>query len=95
MVPPERDEERTASSRGTTGGAAIAPPPSLQESTDGPAACPSPRQTSANSMGYATSSVAAKIMAKYGFKVRMPHIGSILQEFDTLFRPLSLERFSD
>jgi len=69
MVPPERDEERTVSSRGTTGGAAIAPPPSLQESTDGPpASCASPRQQSANSMGYATSSVAAKIMAKYGFK---------------------------
>lgn len=64
MVAPERDEERTPSSRGIAGGAAIAPPPSLQESSDLPP--PAPRQ--APNMGYATSSVAAKIMAKYGFK---------------------------
>lgn len=64
MIPPERDEERTPSSRGVAGGAAIAPPPSLQESSELPP--PPPRQQS--TMGYATSSVAAKIMAKYGFK---------------------------
>ncbi|XP_033229156.1 splicing factor 45 [Belonocnema kinseyi] len=64
MVAPERDEERTPTSRAMPGGAAIAPPPSLQESSDTPP--PSPRQNS--NLGYATSSVAAKIMAKYGFK---------------------------
>ncbi|XP_072766435.1 splicing factor 45 [Anoplolepis gracilipes] len=64
MIPPERDEERTPTSRGVVGGAAIAPPPSLQESSELPP--PPPRQTP--SLGYATSSVAAKIMAKYGFK---------------------------
>ncbi|XP_015589579.1 splicing factor 45 [Cephus cinctus] len=65
MVAPERDEERTPTSRGIAGGAAIAPPPSLQESADLPP--PTLRAQSSN-MGYATSSVAAKIMAKYGFK---------------------------
>jgi len=64
MIPPERDEERTPTSRGIVGGAAIAPPPSLQESTELPP--PPPRQPS--NLGYSTSSVAAKIMAKYGFK---------------------------
>lgn len=64
MIPPERDEERTSTSRGIIGGAAIAPPPSLQESTELPP--PPPRQPS--NLGYSTSSVAAKIMAKYGFK---------------------------
>ncbi|KAL6264053.1 hypothetical protein P5V15_004133 [Pogonomyrmex californicus] len=64
MIPPERDEERTPTSRGIIGGAAIAPPPSLQESTELPP--PPPRQPS--NLGYSTSSVAAKIMAKYGFK---------------------------
>jgi len=64
MIPPERDEERTPSSRGIIGGAAIAPPPSLQESSELPP--PPPRQSP--NLGYATSSVAAKIMAKYGFK---------------------------
>lgn len=64
MVPPERDEERTPTSRGIAGGAAIAPPPSLQESSD----LPPPASRPQTNMGYATSSVAAKIMAKYGFK---------------------------
>jgi len=64
MIPPERDEERTPTSRAVVGGAAIAPPPSLQESTELPP--PPPRQPS--NLGYSTSSVAAKIMAKYGFK---------------------------
>ncbi|XP_046819651.1 splicing factor 45 [Vespa crabro] len=66
LVPPERDEERTPTSRGIAGGAAIAPPPSLQECSELSASSPSPRQPS--NLGYATSSVAAKIMAKYGFK---------------------------
>lgn len=64
MIPLERDEERTPTSRGAIGGAAIAPPPSLQESTELPP--PPPRQPS--NLGYSTSSIAAKIMAKYGFK---------------------------
>ncbi|XP_011873662.1 PREDICTED: splicing factor 45 [Vollenhovia emeryi] len=64
MIPPERDEERTPTSRGIVGGAAIAPPPSLQEPADLPP--PPPRQPT--NLGYSTSSVAAKIMAKYGFK---------------------------
>ncbi|KAG7199574.1 hypothetical protein KM043_014181 [Ampulex compressa] len=64
MIAPERDEERTPSSRGIAGGAAIAPPPSLQETSELPP--PAPRQQSG--LGYATLSVAAKIMAKYGFK---------------------------
>lgn len=66
MIPPERDEERTPTSRAIIGGAAIAPPPSLQESSELPP--PPPRQQQSGSLGYATSSVAAKIMAKYGFK---------------------------
>ncbi|KYN32740.1 Splicing factor 45 [Trachymyrmex septentrionalis] len=64
MIPPERDEERTPTSRAMVGGAAIAPPPSLQESAELPP--PPPRQPT--NLGYSTSSVAAKIMAKYGFK---------------------------
>lgn len=66
MIPPERDEERTPTSRAVIGGAAIAPPPSLQEPSELPP--PPPRQQQSGSLGYATSSVAAKIMAKYGFK---------------------------
>lgn len=44
-------------------GAAIAPPPSLQESF---VSSPGPQQSSGMGMGMG---VAAKIMAKYGFKV--------------------------
>lgn len=44
-------------------GAAIAPPPSLQESF---VSSPGPQQSSGVGMGMG---VAAKIMAKYGFKV--------------------------
>lgn len=64
MIPPERDEERTSTSRSATGGAAIAPPPSLQDPAD---ATQTTTRTQSN-LGYTTSSVAAKIMAKYGFK---------------------------
>lgn len=64
MVIPERDEERTVT-RATTGGAAIAPPPSLQESVEMPSPAPRPGPPTT---GYPASSVAAKIMAKYGFK---------------------------
>lgn len=70
MVAPERDEERTPTSRSTSGGAAIAPPPSLQESSESqsPPAPTPPRPPPTTGLGYTTSSVAAKIMAKYGFK---------------------------
>ncbi|XP_034952129.1 splicing factor 45 [Chelonus insularis] len=69
MIAPERDEERTPTSRVIAGGAAIAPPPSLQESSEITAAPSTPtRTTTTPGLGYTTSSVAAKIMAKYGFK---------------------------
>lgn len=61
----ERDEERT-SFRPNNAGAAIAPPPSLQESQ--PEIPPPPPPKPSLNQGYTTSSVAAKIMAKYGFK---------------------------
>ncbi|XP_011499697.1 PREDICTED: splicing factor 45 [Ceratosolen solmsi marchali] len=59
----ERDEERSTF-RNNPGGATIAPPPSLQ---DVPEIVPPISRPNLN-QGYATSSVAAKIMAKYGFK---------------------------
>ncbi|CAD6222246.1 GSCOCG00000856001-RA-CDS [Cotesia congregata] len=70
MVAPERDEERTITSRGIAGGAAIAPPPSLQESAEVimPLTSTPIRPPTTPGVGYTTSSVAAKIMAKYGFK---------------------------
>lgn len=53
-----------SSSQNRTAGAAIAPPPSLQESTP-----IIPFQSAGStSSSYGSSSVAAKIMAKYGFK---------------------------
>ncbi|XP_011302263.1 splicing factor 45 [Fopius arisanus] len=72
MIVPERDEERSTTSRVTVG-AAIAPPPSLQESSEPLVSSPAPVSSpgpprGGGGMGYATSSVAAKIMAKYGFK---------------------------
>lgn len=70
MIAPERDEERTITSRGIAGGAAIAPPPSLQESSEVimPLISTPIRPPTTPGVGYTTSSVAAKIMAKYGFK---------------------------
>ncbi|XP_008545100.1 splicing factor 45 [Microplitis demolitor] len=70
MVVPERDEERTSTSRGIIGGAAIAPPPSLQEPSEitMPSISTPTRPVTTPGLGYTTSSVAAKIMAKYGFK---------------------------
>lgn len=50
-----------------SGGAAIAPPPSLQEST--PIIPAFANMVAAGKDPYGSSSVAAKIMAKYGFKV--------------------------
>lgn len=55
-----------------TAGVAIAPPPSLTiESLSPPPVIPTPTASQGFSLGgYGASSVAAKIMAKYGFKVR-------------------------
>lgn len=64
MIVPERDEERTPTSRAMQGGAAIAPPPSLQEYSDAPPLFSKQN----NNLGINSSSIAAKIMAKYGFK---------------------------
>lgn len=52
-----------------TGGAAIAPPLSLQESTAIIPAFALPPDSKNVTVPYGSSSVAAKIMAKYGFKV--------------------------
>lgn len=59
----EEEEEEERPQR--TGGVAIAPPPSLQEAkVDSPVSSP---VIPAN-ISFAGSAVAAKIMAKYGFK---------------------------
>lgn len=51
-------------------GVAIAPPPSLTTETPSPPPTPGHGQNTGFSIGgYGASSVAAKIMAKYGFKV--------------------------
>lgn len=58
------EEEEEAPRPQRSGGVAIAPPPSLQESKPEiniPIASP-------NNISFAGSAVAAKIMAKYGFK---------------------------
>lgn len=60
----DEDEEEPAIKPRPSGGVAIAPPPSLQESIDSAPILPSKPQP-ANSYG---GSVAAKIMARYGFK---------------------------
>ncbi|RZB38933.1 splicing factor 45 [Asbolus verrucosus] len=49
----------------SSGGVAIAPPPSLQEAADSTPIFPNKPQTTSGNFG---SSVAAKIMARYGFK---------------------------
>lgn len=69
----EEDSERSPPLR--TGGAAIAPPPSLQETEPVSNSPPPPLPTFEKPEkplvvgGYGANSVAAKIMAKYGFKV--------------------------
>lgn len=69
----EEDYQRSSPPSGSSqssrgGGAAIAPPPSLQESTPIiPAFANMP--ASGKDVSYGSNSVAAKIMAKYGFKV--------------------------
>lgn len=64
----DEEEEREQSSRG--GGVAIAPPPSLQESKPelSPLSIPPPTKIGNPNISFAGSAVAAKIMAKYGFK---------------------------
>lgn len=65
---PEEEEAEEISKR--SAGAAIAPPPSL--TVDVPAVTPPSPATPPRGFslgGYGSSSVAAKIMAKYGFKV--------------------------
>lgn len=59
----DAEYNRSPPSHGRNAGAAIAPPPSLQEST--PVILPQNPNITAP---YGSSSVAAKIMAKYGFK---------------------------
>jgi hypothetical protein len=78
----EEEEEEKPATR--VGGVAIAPPPSLQEPTP---ASDSPRSSATPVSGdkYGLSfggSVAAKIMAKYGFKVRGSELGCL----NVLFR---------
>uniref|UniRef100_A0A182JC99 Splicing factor 45 n=1 Tax=Anopheles atroparvus TaxID=41427 RepID=A0A182JC99_ANOAO len=63
--PSSDDEEDFRSGQSRPTGAAIAPPPSLQESTGG--SMPEGSKVS-QLAAYGGSSVAAKIMAKYGFK---------------------------
>ena len=60
----DEEEERDRSNR--VGGVAIAPPPSLQESKS-EISTTSPKVGHPN-VSFAGSAVAAKIMAKYGFK---------------------------
>jgi len=60
----EEDEEPVVKPARASGGVAIAPPPSLQEPQE--PVIPSSSRVQANT--YDGSSVAAKIMAKYGFK---------------------------
>lgn len=68
---PEEEEAEEITKRTT--GVAIAPPPSLTTETPSPPPPPPvPTTPSAGFSigGYSSSSIAAKIMAKYGFKVR-------------------------
>ncbi|XP_018574581.1 splicing factor 45 [Anoplophora glabripennis] len=61
----EEDEEPVAKQPRPSGGVAIAPPPSLQEPAEPVPIFPNKPQPSTSSYG---GSVAAKIMARYGFK---------------------------
>lgn len=66
----EEEEEEKPATR--VGGVAIAPPPSLQEPTppnESPRSPAAPLSGEKYGLGFG-GSVAAKIMAKYGFKVR-------------------------
>uniref|UniRef100_A0A182MZ17 Splicing factor 45 n=1 Tax=Anopheles dirus TaxID=7168 RepID=A0A182MZ17_9DIPT len=67
--PTSDDEEEFRPGQSRPSGAAIAPPPSLQESSGGSGGGPSEGGSKVSQLAaYGGSSVAAKIMAKYGFK---------------------------
>ncbi|KAJ2947830.1 hypothetical protein O0L34_g9617 [Tuta absoluta] len=72
LVPMQPEEEEQEEITKRAAGAAIAPPPSLTQETPTPPppSLPTPPTPSAGFSlgGYGASSVAAKIMAKYGFK---------------------------
>ncbi|CAH2102600.1 unnamed protein product [Euphydryas editha] len=70
LVPMQPEEEEAEEISKRAAGVAIAPPPSLTiESLSPPPAAPTPVSNQGFSIGgYGASSVAAKIMAKYGFK---------------------------
>ncbi|XP_028156023.1 splicing factor 45 [Ostrinia furnacalis] len=71
LIPMQPEEEEAEEISKRAAGAAIAPPPSLTvETPSPPPAVPSPNPPAAGFSigGYGASSVAAKIMAKYGFK---------------------------
>lgn len=72
----EEEEEMVERPRG--GGVAIAPPPSLQESS--PLSAPDTQRVPAAT----GASVAAKIMAKYGFKVFLHPYSIICASSDKL-----------
>ncbi|XP_041975447.1 splicing factor 45 [Aricia agestis] len=71
MIPMKQEEEEAEEITKRAAGVAIAPPPSLTVETPSPppVALPVPTPSAGFSIGgYGASSVAAKIMAKYGFK---------------------------
>lgn len=74
MVPMQPEEEEAMEISKRAAGAAIAPPPSLTTETPSPppavsvTAAPAAPPAGFSLGGYGASSVAAKIMAKYGFK---------------------------
>ncbi|CAH2050331.1 unnamed protein product, partial [Iphiclides podalirius] len=73
LIPMQPEEEEAEEISKRAAGVAIAPPPSLTVETTSPPPAPVTTQVAAPSVGfsiggYGASSVAAKIMAKYGFK---------------------------
>ncbi|CAF4791699.1 splicing factor 45 [Pieris napi] len=69
MIPMQPEEEEAEEISKRAAGAAIAPPPSLTvETPSTPLLSNAPAAPSFSLGGYGASSVAAKIMAKYGFK---------------------------
>ena len=85
----ERERERPERSRdrkgGSSGGAAIAPPPSLTASSGGGSDSPPPPSNISPAMAGAGLGVAAKIMAKYGYKVRHHFLNLIKVLFSDAF----------
>ncbi|GBP39790.1 Splicing factor 45 [Eumeta japonica] len=70
LIPMQPEEEEAVEINKRSAGVAIAPPPSLTAETPLPSNTPpaNPSMPSFSLGGYGASSVAAKIMAKYGFK---------------------------